>query len=87
MSASIYDPLPHSWGARVHHYLPTPAEQLQWLRQQWHTNPQLKQMLLTLAAAYKKHGERLLPTATLPGQCSRQVLRQALQGIIRHHLV
>jgi hypothetical protein len=87
-TTALYDPTPHGWQARSHHYTghdgQAVAEDLERLRTLWQENAQARQQLIQLATQYKHYGKRGLRLAPLPG--CQQALITAVQGILKRGL-
>jgi len=91
----LYNPYgqEHGWQARVESYThgcgKTRDEQLAWLRQEWReNNGSTKQNLLVIAKQVKTYGwRRAWRSWWPPMQVDRQVIAQAVQGILKQGLV
>lgn len=83
----------HGWQERVATYTrlknyASHEVQLVWLRQQWKANHDIKDKLLVIAKQVKTYGWRKTWHSWLPQfPVSRQVIAQAVKGIIAQGLV
>jgi len=80
----MYDPFPHSWQGRCHHYTTHQIHDITTLRKTWRAEPQLKDALLTCARVYREQGK--IPANPVLTAYAPEVVYTAIYGIIKRGL-
>lgn len=84
------NPFSHKHGTLAKHYCKSRDEAVesyhQWLRGQWRTNPAVRTELIRLATLAKL-GDLYLSCWCAPQRCHADVIKRAIEGIIRAGLV